>query len=398
MMSSIVPPEGGLYDSGIERDFRQDQLRAMQYGPSSGEVEGHGDGLVTLTFNRSASDAGTGPVVIPAVPTHVLSVEVLRVPGENGRLCDAISAEWKVESGLPVTDIILLPYNAPEGLHEISHKYAEGACCLNGEVSFDQVPRGMYDVRVYNRSNLQKPLATNKEPICVGPVAVLSTSIQDGNALRISVSTKVPGGSQMAELQVKPRDWIGLFLADEKDNTVLYDRNAYKYCSELTDSSLELRLPFCSGRFQVRYIDNESPYGVCSGVSEVIDYVPLDKMEALSYDPTLGKLRVRWSCFSREPSSWFWIGLFSEAKNKEKAVRETWNWCSKGQVASNKGSGLLDLQLPKKLKETVCSSRSWSYQDLELRFFVSSSELLFTCPLPSAPQEPSASSIQISPR
>jgi len=390
MMSSIASPEGGLYDSGIEREFRQDQLDAIQYGPSSGGATGHGDGLVTLTFNRTGADAGGGPVVIPAVPTHVLTTEVLRVLGEDGKPYDAISANWAVASGLPVTDIILYPHNAPEGLNEVAHKYAEGACSLNGVVSFDRVDRGMYDVRAYNRSNLKKPLATNTEPICVGPVAILKTTIQDGNALRISVSTQVPGSNQTDEIQVKPRDWIGLFRADEKDNTVYI---TYKYCSELVDSSLELRLPYCSDRFQVRYIDNDSPHGVCSGMSDVIDYIPLNKMEVLSYNSAEGKLRVQWSCFSRQPSSYFWIGLFSDSKNKEKAQRETWQWCSKGQVGANSGHGLLDLELPKKLAETVCSSRGWEYKDFELRFYASNTEFLFSCPLPFKPQEPSASSI-----
>jgi len=390
MSSEIFNLDGSLYDSRVEREFRQDQSDALKYGPSESSIDTSSGGPVVMTFGLSDKSAKMGPVIIQAVPTHTMNVDVVRLIGEDEKVSNAIRCTWHVESGLVVTDIVLYPRNAPVDCNPIAHKYADGQSSSEGTVRFDGIDRGLYDIRLFNRKNMSKPLIETKEPIAVGSIAQIDAICHDGNALRITVSKKVDGDS--AELPVKSRDWIGLFHAEEKDNTVFI---GYKYCSEIEDGSVEMRLPRESGKYQVRFFDCESPKGVCCGESAVIDYKPIDKLEALSYNTLTSILRVQWACFSREPSSWFWIGVFSNAKSGPKAKRETWNWCTKGNISKNGEHGMLDLELPKQLANTVYSrsSRGWELQDLELRFFVSSSEMLCSCPLPVMPQEPSANTI-----
>jgi len=395
MSSSVVFANGGIADSGIERDFRDDQNQAFSDSKGTDTTAfctDEPEGPVVLDFGRSSTETSNGPLVIRAVPTHVLECEVRQGTDESGTTFYSIFCKWHVESGLPVTDIILYPRDAPEGTNSVAHKYAEGESCLNGSVSFDYVDRGIYDVRIYGKDSPYKPVCGTEKPLVLGLLANLSTKIHDGNAVCITVSADVDG--KKAELQVKPKDWIGLFKADEKDNTVLYERGAYKYCSEIVDGQVDMRLPRFEGEYQFRYFDSDSPSGVCCGVSDVIKYTPRDSMEPLAYSTSTGILRIQWSCFSREPSNWFWIGIYSDAKAGDGAKRETWNWCCKGQLSSTGEHGLLDLEVPKNLANIISSrtDRCWELQDLELRFYASSSEFLFKQPLPSMPPEPAAGS------
>ena len=159
-----------------------------------------------------------------------------------------------------------------------------------------------------------------------------------------------------------------------------------------------MRLPRRAGRYQARYFDSHSPKGVCCGESNVVDFVPRDTMEALAYTAATGVLRVRWSCFTHEPSSWFWIGVYTadpeDPNSKAHAKRLAWNWCCKGTCSKNGDSGMLDLQLPQQTANTARTrnARAWQLQHLLLRFYASSSELLFEKRLEDVPPEPSSSS------
>lgn len=393
---------GMLDDSSMERMFRRDQSHAQNEAAgcttaAAGAATG-GDSVVggsydeasvplVLDFGRRAGGPGadaSGPLVVKAEPSHRVAV---RVEG------DCVCCEWDVASGLPVAGVALCALGAPEGRGVVARAAVDALSVagFRGSTRFPRTPRGLYDVRLYGRGRPASPVCVSAAPVRVGPPApALRVSVHDGNAVRVTLEAKegaAPAGA---------RDWIGLFDAGERDNTVLCARDARCACADAVDGTLELHLPRRAGRYDVRYFDAASREGVCCAVSEAFAFEPRDTVTALAYRAGAGTLRVRWACAASEPTRWAWVGLFAGAQGANER-RIAWDWCSSGVCSARGDHGLVDLALPAALADPLRARGSraaatWAAQNLALRLYSSSmpSVLVATCALPEMPPEPAS--------
>ena len=401
---------GSLDDSSVEQMFRRDQSNAKnEAAECTADIDDDDDGdddpagadessaPLVLDFGRSRGGAGGGdssPLIVKAEPSHRLAV---RVEG------DCVCCQWDVASGLPVEGVALCPLGAPEGRCVVARTAVDprAAAGFHGTARFARTARGLYDVRLYGRGRPEAPVCVSDSPVRVGPPApVLRATVHDGNAVRITLGPADNLGATGAGTAplVGPRDWIGAFDANERDNTVLCARDARCSCAAAVDGTLELHLPRRAGRYDLRYFDARSAAGVCCGVSEAFVFEPRDTVGALAYGAATGTLRVRWACAASAPTRWAWVGLFAASAQGARAHRVTWDWCSRGVCSARGDHGLVDLVLPAALADTLrartspAAAAAWAAQDLALRLYSSSvpSVLVATCALPSIPPEPAS--------
>lgn len=204
----------------------------------------------------------------------------------------------------------------------------------SGETTFSSLKPGTYDVRLFLAG-------TQVEQARSGPVLI-------GAAVRVIAkevsSTKEHGPVRAFQVSWEDdkkdndcaKDWIALFRLGTKSNKKWL---TYQYCGSDPAHTLVFAAPRTPGQYEFRYFRSGSG-NIYSGKSNVVIVPNVDYLELLP--DTNGK--IQWGCFSKEPNSGDWVGLFAKGADSTKYIQS--KYCSEGEMDSDdcdSGTILFDL-------------------------------------------------------